>query len=288
MALELSYEKKEDVPEAHAELYTEVDNAAKDGKVWNLTGINGLVTKGDVDKLNTALGKERTDHKATKEKVKVWGDMDQTKVVKDLAELTELRAAAEAGEGAGKGDKEKFEAGVKAAAEARIVAAKVTSDREIADLKKIGIEQTDTITGFKMADTVRTIGDDVLKACISSKVIESARDDVLMNAERVFEISDEGLVLTKDQVGVTPGIAADIWLSEMQEKRPHWWPTSTGGGAGGGKGDGGFDKNPWSTEHWNLTNQAAAIRADKGKAERMATAAGTKIGAPRLVQKAKA
>ncbi len=287
MALELSYDKKEDVPEAHAELYTEADNAAKDGKVWTLTGINGLVTKVDVDKLNVALGKERTDHKATKEKVKVWGDMDQEKVVKDLAELTELRAAADAGTDA-KGDKEKFEVGVKAAAEARIVAAKVTSDREIADLKKIGVEQTDTITGYKNADTVRTIGDDVLKACISSKVIESARPDVLMNAERVFEINDEGLVLTRDQVGVTPGIAAEIWLSEMQEKRPHWWPTSTGGGAGGNKGDGGFDKNPWSNEHWNLTNQAAAIRENKGKAERMAAAAGTSIGAPRPVQKVKA
>lgn len=287
MALELSYEKKEDIPEAHAELYTEVDNAAKDGKVWNLTGINGLVTKVDIDKLNVALGKERTDHKATKEKAKVWGDMDQTKVVKDLAELTELRAAAEAG-GDAKGDKEKFEVGVKAAAEARIVAAKVTSDREIADLKKIGVEQTDLIAGFTTANVVRTIGNDVLKACIASKVIETARDDVLMLAERVFEINDEGLVLTKDQVGVTPGIAAEIWLSEMQEKRPHWWPVSTGGGAGGSKGDGGFDKNPWSPDHWNLTAQAQAIKENKGKAERMAAAAGTSIGAPRPVQKAKA
>ena len=143
MELELTYAKKEDVPEAHVELYTEADGKdadGKDSKVWNLTGVKGLVTKVDVDKLNVALGKERTDHKETKKKVAVWGDMDQTKVVKDLEELTELRAAAEAGEG-GKDAKEKFEAGVKAAAEARIVAAKATSDREIADLKKAGGEK---------------------------------------------------------------------------------------------------------------------------------------------------
>ncbi len=283
MELELTYAKKEDVPEAHVELYTEADGKdadGKDSKVWNLTGVKGLVTKVDIDKLNVALGKERTDHKETKKKVAVWGDMDQVKVVKDLEELTELRAAAEAGEG-GKDAKEKFEAGVKAAAEARIVAAKAASDREIVDLKKIGVDQTELITGYKTADTVRTIGDDVLKACVVSKVIESARDDVLMNAERVFEINDEGLVLTRDAVGVTPGIAPEIWLSEMQEKRPHWWPTSTGGGAGGGKNDGGFDKNPWSGDHWNLTSQAQAIRENKDKAERMAQAAGTSIGGRR-------
>ena len=113
-----------------------------------------------------------------------------------------------------------------------------------------------------------------------------------MNSRQVHqfcEINDEGLVLTRDKiVGVTPGIAPEIWLSEMQEKRPHWWPTSTGGGAGGGKGDGGFDKNPWSGDHWNLTSQAHAIRENKAKAERMATAAGTSIGGVRPAASKKA
>lgn len=271
MALELQYEKKEDVPEAHAELYTEVD-----GK-WNLTGINGMVTKDDVDKLNKALGKERTDHKETKTKVAVWADMDKEKVDADLAELTELRAAAEAGEG-GKGGKDKFEAGVNAAAEARISAAKIASDRAITDLETAGVEKDVKITAFEQANTLRTIGDDVRKATTAAKVIDTAVDDVLMHAERVFEINDEGLVLTKDQVGVTPGIAPEIWLAEMQDKRPHWWPVSQGGGAGGGSGGTGFPKNPWSNEHWNLTEQGQAIRADKAKAERMATSAGTSIG----------
>ncbi len=250
----------------------------------SLPGINGLVTKVDVDKLNTALGKESTEHKATKGKVAVWADMDKEKVDADLAELTELRAAAEAGEG-GKDGKEKFEAGVKAAAEARIVAAKVTSDRENADLKKINDEQADKITANDLADTRRTIGDAVRTAATASKVIDTAVDDVMMYAERQFEINDDGLVLTRDQVGVTPGIAPDIWLSEMQEKRPHWWPASTGGGAGGGTGGGGFTKNPFTKEHWNLTDQAKEIRGDRAKAERMATAAGTSIGGKQPVAK---
>ncbi len=271
MALELMYEKKEEVPEAHAELYTEVE-----GK-WQLTGINGLVTKADVDKLNTALGKERTDHKATKAKVAIWAEMDKAKVDEDLAELTELRAAAEAGEG-GKDAKEKFEAGVKAAAEARVTAAKVTSDRRILDLETAATEKDEKIVGFEKANTIRTIGDAVSAAATASKVIATAIPDVMMYAERQFEINEEGLVLTRDQVGVTPGIAPDIWLSEMQEKRPHWWPVSTGGGAGGGAGGAGFAKNPWSKEYWNLTDQGKAIREDRAKAERMAASAGSAIG----------
>ena len=281
MALELQYEKKEDVPEAHAELYTEVE-----GK-WNLTGINGMVTKVDVDKLNVALGKERTDHKETKAKVAIWAELDKEKVDADLAELTELRAAAEAGEG-GKDGKEKFEANVTAAAEARVTAAKVTSDRRITELETASVEKDDKIVGCEKANTVRTIGDAVRTAATASKVIDTAIEDVLMYAERQFEINDEGLVLTRDQVGVTPGIAPDIWLSEMQDKRPHWWPLAQGGGAGGGAGGTGFAKNPWSKEHWNLTDQGRAIREDRTKAERMAAAAGTAIGGKIPAARAKA
>ncbi len=282
MALELIYDTKEEIPEAHVELYTEVD-----GK-WSLTGVTGMVTKVDVDKLNVALGKERTEHKATKAKMAVWGDMDQVKVVADLAELTEMRAAAEAGDPDGKG-KEKFEAGIKASSEARINAAKVTSDREITDLKKVNGEQAEEIIGFKSANTIRTIGDAVRTAATTSKVIPTAVADVLMLAERQFEINDDGLILTRDQVGVTPGIAPDIWLSEMQEKRPHWWPVSTGGGAGGGSGSGsGFAKNPFTAEHWNLTEQSKAIQLDRDKAVRMATSAGTEIGGKKPAVKAKA
>ena len=281
MELELIYEKKEDVPEAHANLYTETD-----GK-WNLTGIKDMKTKADVDKVQVALGKERTDHKASKAKVAIWADMDKEKVDADLAELTELRAAAEAGEG-GKDAKEKYELGVKAAADARVTAEKVKSDREIADLKKVGGEKDEKILGFENDNRILTITDAVKKAARTSKVIETAVDDVMMLAERVFEINEEGLVLVKDQVGYTPGIAPDIWLSEMQEKRPHWWPVSTGGGAGGGTGGTGFAKNPWSGDHWNLTEQAKAIKGDRSKAERMAAAAGTAIGGVRPAVKAKA
>jgi len=79
--------------------------------------------------------------------------------------------------------------------------------------------------------------------------------------------------------GVEAGITPDIWLTDMKEKRPHWWPTSQGGGAGGGAGGSGGGSNPWGAKSWDLDAQGAMVRQDRAKAERMAKAAGSKIGA---------
>ena len=99
-----------------------------------------------------------------------------------------------------------------------------------------------------------------------------------MNAERMFEITEEGQVITKDGVGVTPGVAPDVWLSEMQPKRGHWWPASTGGGAKGSKGAN-FASNPWTKENWNMTEQGKILSTQgREKAEQMAKAAGTSLG----------
>ena len=48
------------------------------------------------------------------------------------------------------------------------------------------------------------------------------------------EIQDKGLIaprITRDNVGVTPGIDPAVWLSEIQAKRPHWWGEMVGTGA---------------------------------------------------------
>ena len=103
-----------------------------------------------------------------------------------------------------------------------------------------------------------------------------------MLGERVFEVrEDDGAVVTRDNVGVTPGIKATDWLAEIQPTRAHWWAQSSGGGAGGGGGNGGsFGKNPWSKDNWSLTEQGK-VATEKGMetAERMAKAVGSTIGA---------
>jgi len=65
----------------------------------------------------------------------------------------------------------------------------------------------------------------------------------------------------------------------MKVKSPKWLPTSQGGGAGGGAGGAGSGSNPWGAKSWDLDAQGEMIRQDRAKAERMAKAAGSKIGA---------
>ena len=70
---------------------------------------------------------------------------------------------------------------------------------------------------------------------------------------------------------------AKEWLKDMQEAKPHWWPASQGGGAGGGRGGlgGARADNPWTKEGWNLTKQGQFVRQfGDAKALEAAKAAG--------------
>lgn len=271
--LNLVYDKEEDIPEAHRELYSKKDEDDDNSK-WELTGVAGLKTQADIDRLNESIKKERAETKKFKDKLAVWSEFDHEQVVKDKEELEEARIRLEAGDG--KMDDEKIEKIVEARVTAQV--APVKRDLEKMTEEREGL--AGRVVDFEASDVKRTITDSVRQAATGLKIIDTAMEDVLMLGERVFEITDDGAILTRDEVGCTPGIAPDIWLSEMQEKRPHWWPSSKGSGAGGSGGGGGFTENPFTREHWNMTKQGQAIREDKDKAERMAKAAGTTVGGP--------
>jgi hypothetical protein len=132
-----------------------------------------------------------------------------------------------------------------------------------------------------MREKQRLIHDAVRSAAIASKMIDTAVDDALTLAERMLTITDDGKVVTKEGVGVTPDSDPTVWLSEIQTKRPHWWPMSQGGGARGSGGGGGGVTNPWKASSWNLTEQGRILREDEARADRMAAAAGTTVGGPK-------
>lgn len=274
MTLQAIYENPDEIPENFKELYAE-----KDGK-FELTGIQGVKTEADVARLQTALAKERSEHKAARSQAQVWGDLDHSQVLADLDELSELRAKIEAGAANGF-DEEKFTKAVDAKTATTIAPLKRDFEKAVAENATL----KEMVDSFQQKERTRTIHDDVRKAASAAKIIPSAVEDVLMLAERMFETTDEGTVLAKDGVGVTPGIDPATWLSEMQEKRPHWWPQSTGGGANGSGSGGGFSNNPFSAEHWNMTEQGRLVVADPAKADRMAKAAGTTIGGQRPAAK---
>ena len=271
MPLQAIHDTVEEIPEQFRELYTE-----KNGK-FELTGIVGIKTQADVDRLSTALTSERNAHKETQGKLSVWGDLVHDDVVKSLDRIPELEAASQ-----GKLDDAAIEDIVNKRVDGTIQSRLAPVERENKRLAEENAALLEENNGFKAANTKRAIHDNVREALVSSKVINEAHEDALFQAERIFEVrEDDGEIVTKDGVGVTPGVKADIWLTEMQPKRPHWWAGSQGSGAQGGKGGGGqgVANNPFSREHWNLTKQGEIMRTQgREKAEQLAKMAGTTVG----------
>ena len=265
MGLKAVVDTLDDVEEPFRTLYQE-----RNGK-FEITGIEGMKTQADVDRLQTALTKERNDHKGLREKYAPLAAFDLNDVLERYNRHEELVAASE-----GKLDENKINGIV----ESRIRSKLSPVERERDTFKTQLAERDQIILGYQTKETQRTISDKVREAATVAKVLPEALEDALLLAERVFEVSEDGRVVTKDNVGVTPGIEASMWFNELQTKRPHWWGPSAGGGASGSKTPGG-QTNPWSGEHWNLTEQGKVLTANRSRAEQLAKSAGTSIGGPR-------
>lgn len=265
MALQAQYDTLDEVPEAHRELYSE-----RNGK-FEFTGVEGLKTQADIDRLSTSLTKERDTHKASKTALAAWNALgaDPAEVQNKLDRIAELEAAAE-----GKLDENKLNQLV----EGRIKSKTAPLERELSSLKAQLAERDAKIGEYEAHERQRSIHDAVRQAATKHKLLDTAVEDALFLAERMFEVDEDGRVVTKDGVGVTPGVEAHVWLTEMQTKRPHWWGPSQGGGARGGQGGGGGGANPFTKAGWNLTEQGRILRENPDRAAQLARAAGTSIG----------
>lgn len=265
MPLKAIVDNLDDVPEHFHELYVE-----KNGK-YEISGIEGMKTQADVDRLQVALSKERADHKMVKDKFAPLADRDPSEILKSLDRIPELEAAA-----TGKLDQTKLDELVETRVKGRIV----PIEREKATVSQKLAEAEQRIQAFESKETTRTIHDKVREAIGKTKGFQpSAVEDALVFAERMLEIDEGGKVVTRDNIGVTPGVDPTVWLTDMQVKKPHWWGTSEGTGALGNRSNnsGGSD-NPWSHEGWNMTLQGQQYRQNPARAEQMAKAAGTTIG----------
>lgn len=243
----------------------------KDGK-FHLQ-VEGMKSEADFNRVNTALGAERRDHAATKQKFTVFGDKKPEDILAQLDRIPELEAAA-----AGKLD----DAKINEIVETRIKTRIAPVERERDTLKTALAEKDKVIEGFTTDKRTRTIHDEVRAAAKKAKLLPEAEDDALLLADKVMEVNESGQVVVRDQVGYTPGIDATVWLTELQNKRPHWWGPSQGGGAGGNRGNGGGGgDNPWTHEHWNMTQQGKILQENRSRAEQLAKSAGTTIGGQR-------
>lgn len=269
--LKLIYDSVDDIPDGYKDLYTE-----KSGK-WHFTAIAGIKTQDDINNVQRALDNEKAEHAKTKEKLAAWGDLDPEKTQGQLDKIPELEAAAQ-----GALEKAQIDEIVERRVEATINTRTAPLERQITTLTGERDALGEENTTLKADRTQRQIHDVTREAMTKLKVIPEAHEDVLMYSDRIFEVLDDGNIVTRDNVGVTPGISPEVWLTDMQQSRPHWWPASQGGGAPGAGAGRSLGDNPWSHGGWNLTKQAQMIRDDPNKAEQMAKAAGVaKIGGRR-------
>lgn len=265
--LKLKYESEDEIPEGFASLYTEVDGA------WHLTEIEGMKTPDDVSKVQRALSNEKTAHKETRDKLAAFAGLDPEDVQKKLDEYDELKALAEAG--GNQIDEDKLNEMADSRANRKIAPYKRDNDK----LKQENSTQAEEITGLKSSATRRDVREALHAAASKAKVRDVAFDDVLIQGERIFEIDDDGTIVTKDNIGMTPGVPPEEWLAEMREKKPHWWEGSQGAGLKGGKNSLAGVDNPWTQDNWNMTEQGRIFKADPEKAKRLASSAGVDVNA---------
>lgn len=267
MAIKAIYEKQDEIPEQYRDLFSE-----RSGR-WELTGVEGVKTQGDVDRIQEALRKEKSDHKASRDRLAAFGDMEPDKVREQLDSIDELKLRAEKGSLSD----EKLEELVNA----RMARKLAPLERDLATTK--GALEKEKARAGELEGTIRrgTIERSLREAATAAKLVPEAIEDMVLLGERVFDVAEDGAVTVKEGSGYPLGLRAGEWLKEMQEKRPHWWPPSQGGGAGGSGGGGaGGGSNPWSPDAWNVTAQGAYIRAHgEDKAARLAEQAGSRLGA---------
>lgn len=281
MKLKTVYATVEEIPEGYGDLYTE-----RNGQ-FELTGVEGVKTQADVDRVTESLRKERVDHKATKDRLVPFSDLDADEVRQKLEGYDTLNEQVEALKAAGgQFDEEKLEPVI----QARIKQAIGPLERQTASLQKqIGdrekkiAEKDGEVLNLKNTITHGTLERALRDAAAEAKVLGPAINDVVLNGNSVFELTENGRVITKDLPGVTPGLTPKEWLKDKQESSPHWWPVSQGSGSRGGGGSGAGAtgiNNPWSKEGWNITKQGAFYREHgEAKSAEAAARVGSKLGA---------
>lgn len=251
------------VDEPYREMYV-----LRDGK-YHFDGVTGIKTEADVARVSSALAKQKQATQELKTKYAVFEGRNIDEIVGQLDSIDELKIMADKNAP----DEEQINKLV----EARINAQTAPLQRKVEQLSQTNEQLKLENEGFIKQSTTQKIHDSVRKARIATKALSEAEDDMLLHAERLFEIVD-GEVVTKDGVGVTPGVGPEVWLTDIQPKKALWWPASSGGGANGSGGSGRNSNNPWTLKNWSLTEQGRVFREDRSKAEQMAKSAGTTIG----------
>lgn len=271
MPLKYQVESLEDVPEALREFYVE-----RNGR-YEIT-VEGMKTQGDVDRVMQALTKERDAHDASKAKLRAYGEYTPEAVEKALAELedTKIQLAAVKRDGGPK------EEDIEKLVESRTLQRVRPLERQLQQLQTKTQELTGVNQSLIQEKTRSTILGDVFTAARLKEVnvipdVLEPNGDVELWAERVFERTDDGRTISKEGVGVTPGLSPKEVFVDLKAAglRRHWFGDTVGSGAlpGTRPSDGGL--NPFKDgSGFNLTEAMRLCQSDPARAKRLAKAAG--------------
>lgn len=277
--LKTIYDNEADIPEGYAALYTE-----RNGK-WELTGVTGVKTQADIDRVQSALVKERGDHKTLKDLYRPFEGLDPEVLLAQETELEETKAQLAAIKADGTIDETKLEPIIAARVAQKVAPIerdKLALQRKLDDQGKVIVEREGEVLTLKSSITTGDITRQISDAAVEAKLLPTAISDAVRYGREVFEKTEDGRVITKDASGTTPGLSPKEWFKDQMDKTPHWWPASVGGNAtGGGKGGApSRANNPWSKGSWNITKQGVLIRElGEEKAGQIAAQVGSHIGA---------
>lgn len=257
-----------DTLEEISEKYRELYSKGSDDK-YHLTGISGIKTQSDIDTLTQSLQAERQAHKETKEKLGKFGELKADEVLQKLDKFKELEVLAKG--------KEEFEAKLEELTEARITTRLAPVERQNDELKSKIAEYEETIGKYKVAANRNTVKESLNQAMDEAKVRPEARSNILLLSELLFDVNEQGQVVTKEAHGYQAGLTPDVFLQDAKSTNPFWWPESEGsGGRGGSAGAGG--NNPWAKETFNMTEQGRYVKEHgMEKAKQLAKQAGVTL-----------
>lgn len=271
MKLKAILENLEGLPEEMHQFYVE-----KDGKYY-LDLDQDIRLHPDVAALKNALDRQKTDNKTLKDKVT---DLEARVATLpedfDPEEYARLKAAADDDDDDDPKKKKKKDDELTRLHEQRITRMKTEHETAIAAKDAEIAEREATINRLVVDQSL----EEALTAINVKPEFRKAVRSLLRDKVKVGE-DDNGNPVAIVETDLNPELPiakfAEDWAGS-DEGQPFIGKPAGGGSQDHTKGKGkAGEKNPWSEEHWNLTEQGRILKTDRAKAERLAAAAGKRL-----------
>lgn len=240
MALKAILDSLDSVPEALREYYKQ------DGEQFILQ-VEGVQQHPDVTALANALERQKEDNRTLRRKADEAAD--KLADIPDDFTLDEWNRLKDSGEG-------KVEERLKEQRE-RLQA---QHQKEVERLR----EENQSLSGRLQKNVAeRALDEAIDKAGVDPKFRKAVK--ALHNASLKIEGEGDEVQVLLGDLPVSDALQAFVASDEGK----HFVAPPSGGGAPGSNGGGGGERNPWSKEHFNLSEQGRILREDPAKAERL-------------------